>query len=356
MERRAWYPGVLGVVVLLLLSACAAGPATPALAPAPAEPVTPERGAAMLFVLSNSSPHVSVIDTTTNQVVRTADIPGFTSWTWNDDNNYFDGTNLWLGMRDPETDDVEVIALNLDTLEVTHRIPLGKDQLNLYIGKATSQGTLLVGKMKSGQVVAIDTKTAEVLATWDEPVNGDVVCDADVAVGPDGIERFYYPTRKGDTVVSIDPRTGEVLKIVETPQGSTPLMLTTAPDNTVWVQEVSSNTNAVLDPVTLEVKGRFLTGMKPVVASFSPDGKYGYIGHLQDTVVVVVDTATLEEVQRVQVGSYPEKLAIHPSGRYVYAILTKEAAVAVIDTESWQVTQRIPLDANPTGIYLRPGA
>ncbi len=351
MKSRISFLSIALFLAIVALAACAT--ATPAPTPATTAPGAAAPASAQLFVLSNSSPHISVIDTATNQVIRTADIPDFTSWTWNDDNNYFDGTNLWLGMRDPETDDVEVIALNLDTLEITHRIPLGKDKLNLYIGKATSKGSLLVGKMQSGQVVAIDTKTAEILATWDEPVNGDVVCDADIAVGSDGVERFYYPTRKGDTVVSIDPETGEVLKIIETPKGSTPLMLTTAPDNTVWVQEVNSNTNAVFDPVTLELKQRFLTGVKPVVASFSPDGKYGYIGHLQDTVVVVVDTATLEEVQRVQVGTYPQKLAIHPSGKYVYAILTKEASVAVIDTTSWEVTQRIPLGTNPTGIYLR---
>ncbi|HBY98793.1 MAG TPA: hypothetical protein DEP84_33415, partial [Chloroflexi bacterium] len=306
-----------------------------------------------LFVFSNSSPHVSVIDTETNEVVKTGDLPDFTGWAWNDDNNYFDGQNLWLGLRDPDTDDVEVIALNLDTLKITSRLPIGKDSLTLYIGKATRNGILDVGKMGSGQVVAIDTKAFKVLNTWDVPVNGDVVCDADVAVGADGVERFYYPTRKGDTLVSLNPATGETIKVVDTPKGSVPLMLTTAPDQTVWVQETGSNTNAVFDPVTLELKKRFLTGKGPIVASFSADGKYGYIGHGSDTIVAVVDTKTLEEVHRIQVGTNPQKLAVHPNGNAVYAILTKEASVAVIDTASWEVTKRIPLGTNPSGIYLR---
>ena len=45
-----------------------------------------------IYALSNSSPHVSVIDSDTNQVVQTADVANMTKWTWNDDNNYFDGT------------------------------------------------------------------------------------------------------------------------------------------------------------------------------------------------------------------------------------------------------------------------
>lgn len=329
-------------------------------APAASQPVaaevSEETGAAQLFILSNSSPHVSVIDTGTNQVVKTVDLPDFTSWTWNDDNNYFDGQNLWLGLRNPDTDEVEVIALNLDTLEITSRLPIGTDKLTLYIGKATRQGILHVGKMDSGQVVTIDTNEFQVMETWDVPTNGDVVCDADIAIGADGVERFYYPTRKGDTLVSLNAESGETIEIVDTPEGSTPLMLTTAPDNTVWVQETDSNTNAVFDPVTLELKSRFLTGEGPIVASFSADGKYGYIGHGGDTIVTVIDTGTLEEIQRIEVGTNPQKLAIHPNGQHVYAILTKEAAVAVIDTSSWEVTDRIDLGTNPTGIYLRAGA
>lgn len=309
-----------------------------------------------LFVLSNSSPHVSVIDTETNQVVRTADIPDFTSWTWNDDNNHFDGQHLWLGLKDPDTNEVEVITLDLDSLEVTYRFPLGTDQLTLYIGKATREGLLHIGKMDSDEVVVIDSRSFGVLDTWEVPVNGDVVCDADVSTDAQGVERFVYPTRKGDTVVNLDPRTGETLKIVDSPAGSNPLMLTTAADGTVWVQESGSNTNAVYQPENLELITRFPTGQGPIVNTFSPDGKLSYIGHGADTIVQVIDTETFEEVARVQVGTNPQKLAVDPRGRFVYAILTKEAGVAVIDTATWEVVARIPLGTNPSGIFFRPAS
>ena len=338
----------IALVLTLALAACAQ--------PTPEAELLEEAAPAQLFIFSNGSPHISVIDTETNKVVRTADIPDFTSWTWNDDNNYFDGENLWLGMKDKDTNDVEVIALNLDNLEVVSRLQLGKEELTLYIGKATGDGILHVGKMASAQVVAIDTKAFQVLDTWDVPVGeGGKVCDADISVGPDGVERFYYPTREGDTLVSLNAETGETIKIVDSPEGSKPLMLTTAPDGTVWVQEVATNTNAVYDPVTLDLLARFTTGKAPIVASFSADGQYGFIGHNGDTIVTVIDTETLGEVQRIEVGTNPQKLAIHPSGKYVYAILTKEASVVVIHTGFWGVTERISLDADPTGIYLLAG-
>ena len=309
-----------------------------------------------LFVLSNDSPHISVIDTETNKVVRTADLPYFTSWTWNDDNNYFDGTNLWLGMKDAETTEVEVIALNLDTLEVTARFPIGKESKTLYIGQATRNGVLLIGKMGSGQVVAIDTKARRLLSTWDVPVNGGVVCDADIAIGPDGVERYFYPTQVGDTLVSINVETGETLKVVSTPDGFKPHMMTIAPNGTVWVQEAGSNANSVFDPVTLELINRFPTGAVPVVNTFSPDGKYSYIGHAGDTTVLVVDTETYEEVASIAVGTNPRKIAVNPNGKYIYATQSKEGMVAVIDTSTWEVTERITLGTNPNGIFLRAGS
>jgi DNA-binding beta-propeller fold protein YncE len=353
MSKRPWIILTLLLSAVLGIAACIGGEAAPTPAPAAAPTSAPVASSAMIYVLSNSSPHVSVIDAATNEVVQTNDIADFTAWTWNDDNNYFDGRNLWLGMKNPDTNEAEVIALDLDTMEITHRLGIGQEPKNVYIGKPARGGIIHVAKQGSAQVVTIDTQAGVIMDTWDVPVHGGVACDADITRASDGVERFYYPTRGGDTVVSLDPVTGETLKVVETPKGATPLMLTTAPDGRVWVQESGSNTNAVFDPITLDLVKRFPSAKGPVVASFSVDGKYAFIGHFGDPVVQVVDADTLEEVARITVGATPSKLAVHPNGKLLYAILSKEAAVVVIDTVTWEVVQRIELGTNPGSIYLR---
>jgi len=317
------------------------------------QPEQPEQNVNLL-ALSNDSPHITVIDAETNLVTNTTDITDITKWTWNDDNNYFDGKNVWLGLKYPENDDAVVIALNVNTLEVVSRISVGKESKNIYIGKSTKDGILHVGKQASAEVVTIDTKTMQVVDTWvDMPVNeGGVVCDADIGVGPDGVERFYYPTLGGDSVVSVDAKTGEILQIVSTPEGSKPVMHTNAPDGKMWVQEIGSHTNAVFDPVTLDLVKRFPAAQKPVVATFSPDGSFAYIGHSGDPVVQVVDTQTLTEVKQITVGNTPTKIAVHPNGEEIYAIASKEGSIAVIDTGNWTVTGRITLDSNPGGLFL----
>jgi len=337
----------LGLAFTLVASACAASPSSTTTPPGTQASVK-----AQLFVFSNSSPHVTVIDAETRKVVRTADIPGFTSWTWNDDNNYFDGKDLWLGTLNQDTDDAVIITLNLDTLKVTHRMPIGRENLTTYISKASRTGVLHVAKMGAHQIVAIDTKAFQVKSTFDVPVNGGVVCDIDVHAGRDGIERVYYPTWKCDTVVAMNPTAGELLNTAEFPKGTGPWMSTRAPDGRLWVQEGDANSNAVLDGTSLALVKRFPTGKSPTNVTFSPDGKFAYITYLQDTIVTVVDAKSLTEVARVLVGTNPWQVGVHPNGKAIYAILTKEASIAAIDTGSWTVTERIALGTNPTGIFV----
>ena len=345
-----YFAAVLWLLVALAVAACGGEQAAePTAAPAAGE----AGGGARVFVFSNSSPHVSVVDGGTLAVVETADIPDFTSWTWNDDNNFFDGENLWLGTKDPDTNEVAVILLNLETLEVTDRIPLGTDEVTLYIGKPSRDGTLFVSKHASGQVAAIDIASHEVLGITDIPVNGGVACDMDVAVGSDGVERVFVPTDNGDTVISLDPASLEVLETYTAPPDSRPFMLTAATSkDQVWVQERNTNANLVLDAITLEEIARVPAGEGVIVNAFSPDETLSYLGHTKDVVVTAVDTTSLQEVQRIQVGTNPQKVGVDPGGRYVYAILTQEGALAVIDTGTWQVTKRIPLGTNPSGIYV----
>jgi YVTN family beta-propeller protein len=303
---------------------------------------------------------VSVIDPATRKVVRTVDIPQFTAWSPDDDNNYTDGKVLWLALRNPDqndavhVNDAEIIALDLGSLTVTKRIPLGKEKLNVFIGKLSKSGTLFVSKMGAGQVVGIDPKTAQIVSTWDVPVNGGVTCDADVETASDGIERFYYPTREGNTLVALDTKTGQPLKIVPFDPGITPWMLTTAPDHkTVWVMEDGSDTNSVLDLVTLAVLKRFPTGKGPYAASFSPDGKYALIGHRREGVLAVIDAHTFTEVTRLNLGTFSRQSVVDSASKFAYVTLTQEHAVVVVELGTWKVVDRIELGAaNPESIHI----
>ena len=360
---RGWRLVALGLAAAVALGAvvaCQAAEEATSTPPTPEPTNTPEPprvATADLIVLSQSSPHVTVIDAETNEVTQSFDIPDFTSWTWNDDNNHFDGAHLWLGMKHPDTTEIEVIALNLDTLEVAARLPIGPDKLTLYSGKVNADGTLLVGKMDGGQVIEIETGPMTVGATWDIPVGEEgVVCDLDVAFGPDGVERAFIPTDKSDMVLSIDPSTGDVLSQYNAAEaGVRPFMLTIAPDGgTVWVQERNSNGFSILDAQTLEWVQHVVTAEGAIMNTYSPDGTVSYTGHSKSTVVVANSVAApYAEIWRAEVGTNPVKVGVHPNGKWVYATISKEGAVAVIDAATGEVTQRIEIGTNPNAVFVR---
>jgi len=308
---------------------------------------------AQVIVLSNSSPHISVIDTRTHQVVRTADIPQMTAWTWNDDNNTYDGKHLWLGLRNPDTSDVEVILLDLDTLQVSRRIPLGQDRTTMYIGKPSRHGQVYVSKHASGELVSIHTSTFAV-DTVKLPVNGGVACDIDVVTtGPGTVERAFVPTDNGNTVLSVDTVSKQVVGTAPF-AGTRPFMLTASPDGSrVWVEERTGNSVTVLNARTLDIVTRIPTAQTPIIGTFSPDGRVHYTGHAGDVTVMAHDTVTFRELWRAHVGSNPDKVGVHPSGAFVYATVSREGQLAVIEARTGKVVARVPLGTNPTGLFVR---
>ena len=289
--------------------------------------------------------------------MRTADIPDLVKWAWNDDGNYFDGKDLWTTARNPGEKTSELIFVDVASLTVSDRLALGSNPANVYLGGGESRkGIVYVGLQgnmdQEGEIVAVNAKTRKIVDRIALD-GGQIACDVDIAIGPDGVERVYTPNQKMDSVQNFDGGSHTLLNTVAQPTGSMPFMLTASPDGRhIWVQDGSAGTNSVLDSVTLATVTRIPTGEGPVVASFSPDGKYGYVGHYKATQVTVIDTATFEIIKKVEVGASPSKLAAHPNGKFVYAAISKENKIAVIDTATWTVVDNILLEGGPGGLYL----
>ena len=316
-----------------------------------------------LLLLSNESPHITTIDILTEEITRTADLEGFTTWAWNDDNNFFDGAHLWLGTLDPTAGTAELLTLDVATLKIAQRIPLGDEAKGVFFGKPTGDGSLLVSKMGAGEIAVVDTTTHTIRTTFtDLDLNGGELSDGDLSTGPDGVERFVYPTGTGDTIITLDPQTGTVLGTAETKAGATPTRVTTSPaDGSIWVQQPGSDTHAVYDPATLKRLKRFDTGKTPTLGSFTIDGTYAYTAHADAGFIQVIDTEKQLLLAHIRVGKGPQMAAVRPDFTKVYAMATDDQQVDVIYQQDWDVNastitstveNSIPLTSTPVGLFL----
>ena len=363
--RRRLLAGMGGLGVAMLAAACGeGGPESAPRGDAAGDVAEAPMGdAGEILVFSNSSPHVTAIDILTEEVSRTGDLDDFTTWAWNDDNNFFDGRHLWLGALNAAAGTADLITLDVDTFTVTNRIPLGSEADGVFLGKARQNGSLLVSKMAAGEVLTVDTSTNEVTNTFsDLPLHGGVLADADLSTDAEGVERFVYPTREGDRVVALDPASGNVLATAESKKGGHPTRLTASPDGSVWVQEAGKHTVAVYEPTALELVKRFQTGTNPILGTFTLDGAYAYTGHADDNFVQVVDTAKLRALAHIRVGLNPQMVAVRPDFSRIYAMLTDDQAVAVVYQQDWDANSStitstkentIALESPPVGMFLR---
>ncbi len=361
--RRRLLAGMGGLGVAVLAAACGEGGPESAPRGDTGAEAAPQGDAGEILVFSNRSPHVTAIDILTEEVARTGDVEGLTTWAWNDDNNFFDGRHLWLGTLNPTGGTAELITLDVDTFTVSNRIPLGSEAEGVFLGKARQDGTLLVSKMAAGEVLTVNTATHEVTNTFsDIPLHGGVLADADLSIDADGVERFVYPTGEGDRVVALDPSSGSVLATAESKKGGNPTRLTTSPDGSIWVQEAGKHTVAVYEPSALELVKRFQTGTQPILGTFTYDGSYAYTGHADDNFVQVVDTAELRALAHIRVGQTPQMVAVRPDFSRIYAMLTDDQAVAVVYQQDWEANSStitstkensVALESPPVGMFLR---
>ena len=133
--------------------------------------------------------------------------------------------------------------------------------------------------------------------------------------------RVFVTNEKGGSVSVIDTKTNQVIKTIAI--GERPRGIGLAPDGSaVYVAVSGANHIAVIDPVSLEVKGKFPSGDDPEAFAVHKDGNI-YISNEEDAKASVIDPRTGKLVAEIEVGIEPEGVAISPDG--TRGIVTSES-------------------------------
>ena len=147
--------------------------------------------------------------------------------------------------------------------------------------------------------------------------------------------------------------TRRVLRTVEFPADSRPYMLRVSPDGKeVWVQTARADTNVVLDGDDLSVLATEPTGRSPVANFWTPDRRYSFVTHTNDTFVSVFDARTYREVARLEVGRGSANIGFTRDGATAFISITGRNAVAVVDVSRLEVVSEIPVGTEPQGLIV----
>lgn len=302
----------------------------------------PAGASPLVYVFNVGSKDISVIDPSSQTVVRT--IPLGTGVQWFSD-RYFDGTYIWTTEANMER--AVVLLLDPATMQVTKRIDVGKGP-DFAVKLTPDLREAWTHAAGDDVVVVLDVQTHQVIRRI--PV-GRFPCDLDMP--PDG-SVIWEPDRDADTVRALDRATGTLLARIDSPRGSKPHMLTVAPDGaTVWVEEREGDSLAVIDARTFRVLERIPVGTGPATNEFTPDGGLTFVTHIGDGVVTVIDVQSRRKVGDVRTGKGPVNTAFTPDGGLAYVTNHGSDTVSVIEVATLRVVETIPVGKTPFGILVR---
>jgi len=211
-----------------------------------------------------------------------------------------------------------VDIIDVPTMTNIKTLPVDGAIHNVYV---TPDGAHAVaGSIHTSTINVIDTDTDEL--AWTLAMSSGIRPMA-FDTHPDGSTRNIYVQLSGFhgfAVVDFDKR--EEIARIEHPavpgeyahadglQGAPAHGLGVSPDGkTLWsTSKVYSHAYVHSLPDLNEI-GRVFVGQHPEWVTFTPDGKYAYIGAAGDNETHAIDTVTLQKVATISVGQVPKRIA-----------------------------------------------
>ena len=213
-----------------------------------------------------------------------------------------------------------------------------RDGKFLYVSNEDAAGVSVL-ELASGKIVAT-------LPTGEEPEG--------VEMSPTGA--FVYATSEdAGMIYKIDTATRTVVNSLKV--GRRPRTIAWMPDSkSVWVNAENDGTvvladvekNAVVETISLGEAGV----VKPMAVLLSKDASKLYVSTGRGKKLFVLDTATRKVEASFAVGQRPWGLALSPDGKTLYTANGPSNDVSVVDLATKTVTKKITLTGSPWGVIV----
>ncbi len=325
-----------------------------------AKPRAPHTSAdARLYVSSEESGTVSVIDLSTEKVLATIPAgkrPRGVQASPDGKRVYValsGSPNMGPGLgqhegaaADKSADGIGVIDVAENKLVKT--LPGGSDPEQFAVS-ADSQ-KLYIANEDTAQLTVVDTATGEVvrtIAVGTEPEG--------VAMSPDG-KTVFVTSETNNRVDVVDTASNALLGSIDV--GLRPRAIAVSRDGQralVTLEDAASV--SLVDPAARKVlKTVKLPGdkIRPMGVALSPDGKVAYVTTGRGKRLFALDLDTCFERWSVEVGDRPWGVAVSPDGAKVYTANGSSNDVSVVDVQTQRVVSRIQVGGRPWGLAVSP--
>ncbi len=299
--------------------------------------------AATLYVTNTKSNSISIIDTTTFEVMGTIPLgPGKP----NRVQFHPDGKTAWV-IYDKSHD---LGIVDVEAKKLAKRVKIGGNPYNLSF--APDGRTLYVldwaSETSGDDVIVYNLATERIetkieVSTW--PAHGIFSRDARL---------LYVSGETAGDVTVIDTTTRQTAtRIVH--GGGDAMGLALSPDGRTLYLAAGEN-KAVLK---VDTATHTITGTIPVPGiihetTLTTDGKFLYTTLRKANKVVVISTADDKVVATIPQRAYPDLVVMDPAGRHAFVTNRYADLVAVIDVTTHKQIRTIPVGKAPHGMALRP--
>lgn len=290
-----------------------------------------------IFVTNERGDSVSVIDSATNEVIKTIAIGkrprgvGISP----------EGDEVYIAV----SGDNVITVLDPNTLEVLRSFESGDDPETFAVH---SNGNIYISNEEDAKASVFNPRTGERLAEIEVGIEPE-----GVAISPDGSR------------VIVTSESTNMLHLIKVPEhtidknilvGARPRAATFSHDSkTAYATSEISGEVKKIDVATGTILGKMPLSndqAKPKDVVLSRDGSRLYVAGGRANRVFVLDADTLEIVKAIPVGKRVWGLAMNRDGSRVYSTDGVDHQVSVIDTESNSVVATIPVGKFPWGIAI----
>ncbi|MGH7300491.1 MAG: hypothetical protein ACREJE_08775 [Candidatus Rokuibacteriota bacterium] len=299
--------------------------------------------AATLFVTNTKSDSISIIDTSTFEVIGTIPLgrgkPNRIVF-------HPEGRFAWV-VYDKSRD---IGIVDAEARKLVRRVKIGGNPYNLAF---TPDGRYLYvldwsSETSGDEVIIYDVKTERIetrleVSTW--PAHGIFNRDGSV---------FYVSGETAGDLTIIDTASRRITGRVVHGGGDAMGLALTSDGKILYAAAGENKAILKIDPATARVVGEIPLPGVVHEATLTLDGRFLYTTLRKANRVVVVRTADDKIVATIPQRSYPDLVMMEPSGRY--ALVTNRYAdrVTVIDVTTHKEARAIPVGQAPHGMALRP--